>query len=552
MASKKTLPTPQTLSKWQDSLHRLVLPVDPGVKTTVLQKLNTRTANANNIAAIIKQDPALCLLLIYEANKTLALSGNETGSLSHTVSLLGFPRITTLVRRAPDYDSHNFDQLEEFRQQLSISLHAAHQAETWAALNPHWQQPNIFWAALFHRAPLWALWFHAGDKMQKLQLLRAKKSSSVTGRIEQQVLGVSIQALSASMARAWKLPKLTQQSWQTSQRGKMRHWITLSRLIPERANIAMEKMPRLQQISSNPAFIIAAANHLADQSEWDWFSPQTLRIHKIISAAMSYALHKSIAISHQIAADTSRQIASKHTLSPAQQLVSFYRKADDVNARPAIDESKNNTLTANDIVAKPNVMTSTDIKGAPSTTARKPAQATQSATTPQPEVSDLDALIERLQEHPHSFENLHEIINSTLATLCVKIGLERASASLLVMDKKELRTFYSYGAEDSPALQQFKHALKRGDLFNKLLQKPTSLRLDSSNHSKIWPRMPGSFKQACGGTDEFFMMSVFASNKPIAIIHTDNGNSNRTMTDHQYTQFKMLCRALSQCLHALT
>lgn len=547
MAVKNTLSTPQTLSKWQEFLHRLVLPVDPGVKTTVLQKLNTRTANASNIAAIIKQDPALCLLLIHEANKSLGLSGNETSSLSHTISLLGFPRITTLIRRAPDYDSNSFAQLGEFRQQLSISLHAAYQAAAWAEKNPHWQQTDIFWAALFHRAPLWVLWFRAGDKMQKLQQLRAKKNSSVTGAIEQRLLGVSIQALSASMTRSWKLPLLTQKSWQTSQRGKMRHWVTLSRLIPEKAHIAMEKMPRLQQISSNPAFIVAAANHLADQCEWDWFSPQTLRIHKIMSAAISYPLHQSIGISHQIAADASRQMVSNHALSPARQLMSFYRKADDINARPVVVEPTTDLVGGN-ITTKHEAIPPSDFKASPPIPTRKSAPNT---ATPQVEASSLDTIIERLQEQPHSFENLHEIINSTLATLCIKIGLERASASLLVIGKKELRTFYSYGTEDSPALRQFTHPLKRGDLFNKLLQKPVGLRLNGDNHSKIWPQIPGGFKQACGGTDEFFMMSVFSSEKPVALIYTDNGNSNRAMTDHQYTQFKMLCRALSQCLQSL-
>ena len=106
IASEKKIP--HSLGTWQTALRRLELPVDPTIKSASLQKLNSSTGNAKNIAEILQGDPALCLLLMQEANKSLALSDNETHSLSHTISLLGFPRVDTLIRRSTEYDKHNF------------------------------------------------------------------------------------------------------------------------------------------------------------------------------------------------------------------------------------------------------------------------------------------------------------------------------------------------------------------------------------------------------------------------------------------------------------
>ena len=328
MATASEKKAPHSLSTWQSALRQLELPVDPTIKSASLQKLNSSTGNAKNIAEILQGDPALCLLLMQEANKSLALSGNETHSLSHTISLLGFPRVETLIRRSAEYDKHNFVYLPQYRQQLSVSLHAAYQAVAWAKLNPYWSQDNIFWATLFHRAPEWALWYHAGDQMQQLQQHRIQRNGSSHAQSEQAIFGTNLQVLSANLSRQWHLPSHSQHSWQPSLRGNARQWIMLSHIIPEQSHIALEAFPRLLNLCSSPAFLIALANRLADEAEWDWYSPHTLRLQKILATALNRSLSDICALSHQQAADCSRQQRLARTLSPAKQLISFYRKAD--------------------------------------------------------------------------------------------------------------------------------------------------------------------------------------------------------------------------------
>lgn len=158
-------------------------------------------------------------------------------------------------------------------------------------------------------------------------------------------------------------------------------------------------------------------------------------------------------------------------------------------------------------------------------------------------------MLERLQQQADSFASIHEIMNLAVSTLCSSLNFERASVSLLNRQSKELRTYYSSGTEDSPALKNFSHILQQGDLFNKLLQKPLSVRLQASNYSQIWPLLPGNFKQACGA-DEFFMMSIFSVNTPVALIYADRGKTNRALSKQQYSLFKQMCTAVSQCIEA--
>ncbi len=535
-APLKKAPTkiPHNLAGWQDSLHQLVLPIDPSVKAAALQKLNASTGNAKNIAQILRDDPAISLLLFHQANKSLGKSGNEAHSLAHALSLLGFPRAESIIRQAPEYDKANFPLLAEFRQQLSISLHAAHQAEAWAAQNPHWPQDTLFWSTLFHRAPIWALWYHAGEAMEQLQQTRASKRGATHSQFEKHTLGTSLQTLAAILSRSWHLPSATQQSWQPSMCGNARQWIMLSRIIPEQSHIALSNFPRLQQVCRSPGFVIALANRFADEAEWQWQCPRTLRLQKILATALNLTVANGITLTHRQAINATRHNVITNTLSPARQLFSAYNKADALKSKK---------------LATPSTPAATTTSTTTATGHDKPTKTTTAAQNPllANAPSDFVDAIKRLQQQPDTFNSVHEIMNFAVTTLCQSINLERASVSLVNPQSKELRTFFSSGSENNPALKNFRHTLQRGDLFNKLLQKPLSLRLQASNYPQIWPLLPGNFKQACGA-DEFLMMSVFANKKPRALIYADRGISNRPLNDQQYALFKQLCSAVSHCL----
>ncbi|ARN74353.1 HDOD domain-containing protein [Oceanicoccus sagamiensis] len=509
------------MKDWRAELRQLKLPVDPAVKKSALQTLKSGVANAQAIADVVHADPALCLILLCTANKTLSRSGNETYDLPHAMSLLGFPKVESVISDAAIYDKKTFPFLAQYRQQLTVSLHAAHQASCWSSLNAHWQQDSLYWATLFNQAVIWSLWYQAGEQMQQLQNERIDHNGVQQRRAEEKIFGTTLQQLSEGLSQDWYLPTLTQQSWQPAITGNTYQWVLLSRMIPEKSHLALDNYPDLQKTLSHPAFLIALANRLADHAEWNWQSRQSVRLQKILASASNKPLDSITALIHQQASSLKN---NKHTLHPAKQLLSQYRKTDKLNATT---DSQTVSKPAKKQLPSP-LPSAALLEGAPSSFVNT---------------------IERLQQQPESFDNIHDVMNFAVNSLCSDIKLERASASLLDIKSKELRTYYSRGAEDSPGLKNYRHTLQQGDLFNKLLQKPVSVRLHKDNYTKIWPLLPGDFKQACA-VDQLLMMSIFAGKKPMAIIYADRGKTNRPISDEQYSFFKQLCSAVSRCLLA--
>ncbi len=527
------------LSEWKTQLALLRLPVDPEIKSQALHKLTSKTGNANNVARLVEADPAMTLLLFSDANKSLAISDNEAQSLSHSISLLGFPRVEQLIRRARSYSEEELPFLDQFKYQLSISKHAAHQAKAWARCNNYWPEDDIYYATLFHQAPLWALWYQAGEQMNELQSLRAQRLGANHSTQEEAVFGFALRPLLTGLCRQWYLPKFTQQSWQIGFAGSQRQWIKLSHFKPEQAHIELESLPRLSQVAHSIPFAVALANRLADETDWNWYSRQTLRLQKILASCLNQPLGKTIAVTHQQAASFSQQYPAQLSC-PAEQLLGFYNKAKTVKS-----DSKN--YVKPDVTPNTKSITEKSTKEKISTSASKPTTQNPALENASPQFA---AIIQRINNSPSSFSNLHEVMNLVVSSICEYLDIERASISLLNLKTKQLRTYYSFGADDSPALQNFNHTLQRGDLFNKLMQKPVSLHLQSGNYAQIWPLLPGNFKQACGA-DEFFMMSIFSHKKPVALVYADCGNTNKQLNTEDYALFKQLCNALSRCLTEL-
>lgn len=507
---------------WLRQLQPLLLPVDPRVKTAAIQKLLSPSGNADNVARLLQEDPVLVLRVVHSANKLLASSGNELKSLAHGISLLGTPATEQLLRSAPDYDRQAFPQLDEFRQQLGISLHAATQAAGWADHHRHWADGDLFLATLLQRAPIWALWQQAPEAMLALQQARLHNRGGGHEWLEQQHLGCSIQSLAASAVQQWQLPGATRLSWFPSERGSNRQWILLSRIIPEQAPLALETIPPLQRLVNDSSLAIALANRLAETSHWDWFDRRTLRLQHILAVAMAEPLADAIALTHQLAAAASRLPGCAALPAPAARLLCAYRLTDEQPRRPlqAVERERDE---ASDSAGEPD---------------RDPL-----ADAPEP----LLRLISDLRRRPQLFNDLHELFNQIVSCLCLNVGFERATVSLLNASNQELRTYYSCGCDTSPSLQNYRQQLSSSDLFSKLLSKPLSLRLQADNYPQLWPLLPGTFKQACD-CNRFVAMSLFVNRRPLALIYADRGVDGDDISDQHYDWFKQLCNAVSICL----
>lgn len=502
------------------------LPVNTTIKARALKQIASPSANAYNIARYLQHEPVLCLQLFHLANQHLAASGNELHEPAHAISLLGFPSVEALINNSRTIDETS-KHVTEYRQQLNISILAAFEARGWAEHNNHWPEQELYWASLFQQAPLWALWHHEADKMMELQRFRAKRNGTSSQQSEQELFGMPLSTLCSQLAKQWCLPSLTQASWLYSAEHKAKLWLSLGRCK------SSEHIPQaVQSLCSSPGFAVALANHFAVEAQWNWLSRRCIRLQKMLARALHISTDQAIILTHQCAIDASSAQYQHQCVSSAAQLLSFYRQAplylSAVNSAEQLsgltDQAKSTGAVSDD----------TDVANIPKHMGTAAAE-------------DFPHILSRLVNDPQSFGSIRDVMNFAISRLCNITGLERATISLLNHHTGGLRCLYHFGCKHSPALKAFSHGIERGDLFDKLMRKSASLRLNAKTYHRLWPLLPTDFQRACR-CDEFFMMSLFAGDRPIALLYADRGVSHKALSDTQYTQFKQLGQAICRCL----
>jgi len=101
--------TPRPLSKlsknnrlaiWLSKLPKHVMPIDGGLAKLIVNEINDDASTADKLAALIKQEPILCLKLYLKASRQLKERENIQG-LVHLIGLLGTEQIKHVIGDAP-------------------------------------------------------------------------------------------------------------------------------------------------------------------------------------------------------------------------------------------------------------------------------------------------------------------------------------------------------------------------------------------------------------------------------------------------------------------
>jgi len=541
---------PHSLDEWVEQLSSFSLPADPAVKTAALEKLNSPSGNARNVAEIIKSDPALCLKIITAANTQLSASGNEVTSLEHAISLMGFPQTESTVLAA-DTLSPDEPFISPYRQELSISWHAASQAAHWAKHNGHWDNDILFWASLFQRAPIWAMWLTSGQRMLELNKARARRHGAAHFQLEDKFLGARIADIAAQLSKHWSLPSLCQQSWQADEIGHAKQWLLLSRVNPEKSLVSMAGYQPIHRIAIKPAFAIVLANRLAIEAEWNWASHRTIRLQKVLATCLGISHDKTMQLSHSLAITASKACPIHDALLPAVQLLSHYEKASGLLSN---EKTTNYDDMAFSVINNPS---SHSLNNEPPLT--QTVSQEQKAEPLLPEANKTAGLkpkkilwlINEFKTKPEHFKSTDVILNITTKAVCEDLGLERCVVCLYNREHNALRSFYHFGTKDSPALQTLRFTIPEEHLLNKLMLQPAGLWMRASNYAKVWPKLPSALKKA-SAANAFFMMSLFKNKQPIALIYADCAISDQPLSEQQYDLFKQLCNSVNYAVSSLS
>lgn len=513
---------PRTLADWLKRLEPLQPPINPEVRAAALE-LFAAGASAGELAAQLERDPALVFLLFREANRALARYDREAHTLEHAVGLLGAGRMQKIFDEAVPLDPQH-PRADAYRQALLRSQHAAAQAKLWAEGSGLWPAEEVFWSTLLGASPFWLLALEAGATLETLGKLRAQQGA-ISKRQREAALGCDIRALGAALTESWILPQMTRLSWQEKGAGNKRQWALLAKAA------RLDEPPvvsgrELGELCHHPALVVALANTLASETDWDWQSRRTLRLLSAAATACRRPLATIIGFGHQVAAKVSHEHADSGLLTPAARLLCYWNQAH-CWIKPA---PKAQIAPA---------------KTAPSSAA---ANETQTKTA---NAGDrlLAAVVQRLRD-PAKTGSTRAALELAVKALHEGIGFHRVAILFVRPQNRELQTVLTAGTEQSPALRQFRFLSQNNQLLTQLLSKPVCLLLDASNRDKYWLHFPEDFRTAIN-CDNFLLMAVFAKDRPVALIYADNAKQPIVNGARQHQLFKQFCQQLSQCLGQL-
>lgn len=523
------------------------LPVNNDVRLSAISALRALHGSAELAAKVLEADPAQCALIVGTTNQLIEKKSNKVHTLTHAISILGIPKTESLLRQAKELTPSTIRHYQEYQQQLNISLHAAYQARDWATKQSSWNPNEAFCAALLFAAPIWHLWVTQGESMSALQ--QTNLNTPTSQKLQQKMLGERLSTFAEKLSQQWQLTPTSVDAWQyanTTIGNDLTHLYKLPTTSFD-INFALEENHRLSQLFSKTTFPVLLSNYLAHEASRDWHSPHTKRAIKFLSFARLKNYQHCLHECQQTAIHYAQQAFPKDSLNVGKSLL-FIRSTVD---KPALRVRTSNNVTAPS--KSPTVISTPSEKQLTRTEKisrdlKKTQPLNQRNTPPKSApVTILTDATQQLMSDAKAFRQLSDIFQFSIDSLQKLPGARQCCVFMLSTRNRTITAINLGGAPSHITFTNFHHTFCKTDLFSKLSQKPTSLRLYTDNQSKLWPMLPNYLKPRIPNNN-FLMMSLFSQQKPLAVLYMD-GDDNFTCNTHNFSAFKKLGRAMEHCIN---
>ncbi|MCP5207570.1 MAG: HDOD domain-containing protein [Hahellaceae bacterium] len=578
---------PEDAAGWTAFLNAKQLPATPQTGTLVLSLLRQKDAPYQKLAAAINQDPILSFYVMAATNENAAGNTSRSNSLDHAISMIGVQRLEKITAKASYFkpDPSNIRHFYYLRA-LSTSHYAAALMEELAKHKSHLNPESSYWASLFYGTPWWYLWRFATPEMRLIRYA-VRSNGKSQEHAEKEVLGCTIREIGIALSKKLALPPLTLECYKLDKALSARQIVSLSRLAHPTGAPDLVEDKTLRHLLQSPSFSITLCNMLAQQSTHDWYSSATLRCQKVLSVLLGWPLHKTVAMTHQVAASMSRAHPYVGVMSPAAKLMLPPREYIRVNSfadnlinqliqtsPKALNQLGDAKPTSKPVevaaAIKANAdkpaMTETALPAAEKSISTPPtetvpvkaAPVSPTKTTAKPEAPSesnrklnltlFKQLTDSLVNQPEQFSDLHEIMNAAVQGITYGLGLKRSTVALANTKLTRLKAYYTVGTRQFPELGNFQIDLTKPSLFSRLMEKQAGIWVGSTTQRSTWNMIPAEFKRISGAS-EFFLMSVFVLQKPVAVFYADGGIDAPAATDWEYRQFKHMCACVTKCLN---
>ena len=535
---------PLGLKKWVDLLAPKKLPV----MATSLRALKLQMANPQlalvDYASPILDDPALAIQLLKKANQDRQSANRDPlTTLGNALSHLGRGQLEQQLAQI-----HTLDQLglsDQYNQgytaTVAAACHGANLAQDWAQQRKIHEPGEMQLAALLQYLAEMVLWCHGGTVMLDIES-RCYGQRQDYDKAAEQVLGCSIRALSAELAKAWAQPELAVQALEvkvqdyTLATGVMLA-TRLARLVQhswyDRAarlcldNIARYKGHSLSEIEPQiHLHAVALSDHfmalgylpparlLPMMVDEDYVDPQF-----IAGKNQELLLANSDKKNFQPEPDQSH----KPFIAKKVEVESVSSKVTEVK----LGVTSQTIESVEDKITPPQALNEERIKN----------HKQQIKPELSPELANKLANIKiMLKQHVHASELIQAVVEAIELS-----GFERVVFAVKVPQEKLLYGRFFSQQNTDRAFKVFSISIAQPNLFSLLMNKSQHLWVNDDNRGKYWNRVPDAVKLMLQN-DSFMAMSIFTHKHSVGLMYADR--SDGKLTVNEYKRFQGLCRLL--------
>lgn len=533
--------TVKGIKGWMNRCRELVLPVMAGSVQLLTRQIKSG-ASLGDMSDTLARDPALATHVFVAANLRNRQADNEILNAHHVMSLLGLQGLIDSLKpllKLP-LEEHNAYHSAYYQAQQN-SLLAARIAGHFAEISGLGNRERIQWACLMAGAPHWLLWRAAYPEMRQIDHLCFSRHP-LRKKAEMSILGCHTEDLCRMLGREMRLPATAQLALESAQLPSLREWALLLRKDYRRQ---IEDSPRLKLMLRQPHVLIACCQHLCAQLEHGWHRRKSQRAMRMLAHLCGLDVHTTHQHCRNIALEISRSYAIPDVRPLAASLLNDAQHASVpepilcITTAPAAEHQprrlNNQTSAQTAITAKPS----------PRGAALQHAQ----AEIPPREINTqlMNKLLEQFSAEVSGFQDIHQILLTCNKALHEGLGMRRAFICVLTKNGDTLRAVYNVGVEAENPLRKLSIPLQENRFFSKLLQKPSSLKVDNYNYAQVRNMLSEEVLGTLANKN-FMAMSLFANRKPIGVVYTDASKDEQQISENEYDIFKKICHFTSEAI----
>ncbi len=570
------------LSYWRKQLLQVSLPALAKTGKHLGQLLQKPDCALRDLEKVIAEDPVLAFQILAHANKLSTSPDNDVSSLPHAMSLMGMDKLRPVLKNMkyipfnPTKVAHN-----AFLQALHTSLHAASLAHSWAEKKIPGSGEASYWITLRLSSVYWYLSLASPKSYHAIEL-RVQTGES-RSHVEQDILGCTCQELTQSMLPYWRLSKFTSDnltrllSPNPRMLAKIGRCAWIDSVAPE--------TPKAQGVyMQTPWFGAVLAHTLALNSSVSWYSIQTQRTFRIVSAYLHQPLEEVIIKIHRDAVRFTKahtfpgvwtpaikllhpplpRRSATHKTQSASMVAQAKRKKDlssDTRERAVVKP-----VRADHSQLKPVKMAAQPAKPTPQATENKAAEnkvaepPVTAATAPVEQevksLADVQTTLFKLfylqTVKEHQVFSIHQLMDGASQVLHFDLGLTRCILFMKSRSQKgAVKGVYAKGFVDNTPFASMELDASIEHILGKLMHKPSAVWASPDKARKFAKDLPDSLWQALESPREFMLATVSVRGNPTGILYADNLGGDKVMTNSYYNTFRSVSQAINHGLGTL-